>query len=69
MVGAEERGPYTRPPLSKELLAGEHEPDQCDFDRSGVDADWRFGERATALDAGARRVHAGVRRRARRTSG
>ena len=56
VVGEEEHGPYTRPPLSKELLAGDHEPAQCDFDHAGVDAQWRFGERATALDADARRV-------------
>ncbi len=56
VVGAEARGPYTRPPLSKELLAGDHEPEQCGFDHSGVDADWRLGARASALDTEARRV-------------
>ena len=56
VVGDEARGPYTRPPLSKELLAGDHEPAQCDFDHSGVDAHWRLGEPATALDTEARKV-------------
>ena len=56
VVGDEQRGPYTRPPLSKELLAGDHEPGQCDFDHAAVEAQWRLGEPATALDAGARRV-------------
>ena len=56
VVGAEERGPYTRPPLSKELLAGDHEPEQCGFDHSVVEADWRFGQAATALDPERRRV-------------
>ena len=56
VVGDERRGPYTRPPLSKELLAGDHEPEQCDFDHAVVEAQWRFGEPATALDTSARRV-------------
>ncbi len=56
VVGDEERGPYTRPPLSKELLAGEHEPEQCALDHSGVDAHWRLGQRATSLDADAHRL-------------
>lgn len=59
VVGDERRGPYTRPPLSKELLAGEHEPEQCDFDHSGVDADWRLGAPATALDVEGRHVTVG----------
>lgn len=56
VIGAEARPPYTRPPLSKELLAGDHEPARCDFDRSMVDATWRLGETAAALDLRRRRV-------------
>jgi len=56
VVGAEERPPYTRPPLSKELLAGEHEPEQCALPSDKVDVDWRLGTRATGLDLARREV-------------
>src|SRR6185436_6169157 len=59
MVGAEEHLPYDRPPLSKELLAGECEPDAIGLRRQPYDElalDWRLGRRATAFDPGARTV-------------
>jgi NADPH-dependent 2,4-dienoyl-CoA reductase/sulfur reductase-like enzyme len=59
MIGAERHLPYDRPPLSKELLAGEWEPDRTDLRRQGYDdlgLDWRLGRHATALDVGARTV-------------
>jgi len=56
VVGEEERPPYTRPPLSKELLAGEHEPAQCALPSEKVDVEWRLGTRATGLDLERREV-------------
>ena len=60
VIGAELHRPYDRPPLSKKVLAGEWEPDRIAlrapdaFD--SLDATWRLGRRATALDIGAREV-------------
>jgi 3-phenylpropionate/trans-cinnamate dioxygenase ferredoxin reductase component len=56
IVGDEPRMPYTRPPLSKELLAGEHDLPRCDFDCSEVEARWSLGTPATNLDVAAREV-------------
>jgi 3-phenylpropionate/trans-cinnamate dioxygenase ferredoxin reductase component len=59
MVGAEEHLPYDRPPLSKELLAGEWEPDQITLRRQSydeLDIDWRLGRSAARLDVARRRV-------------
>jgi NADPH-dependent 2,4-dienoyl-CoA reductase/sulfur reductase-like enzyme len=50
VVGDEARMPYTRPPLSKELLAGDHTEDQCAFPADTVDAEWRLGTAAASLD-------------------
>jgi hypothetical protein len=44
------RRPYTRPPLSKELLVGEQEPDGCALACDGLDVEWRLGATATGLD-------------------
>jgi NADPH-dependent 2,4-dienoyl-CoA reductase/sulfur reductase-like enzyme len=58
-IGGESHLPYDRPPLSKELLAGEAEPDQIVLRKQGVDdldLDWRLAARAVALDAQAREV-------------
>jgi NADPH-dependent 2,4-dienoyl-CoA reductase/sulfur reductase-like enzyme len=52
-IGGESHLPYDRPPLSKELLAGEAEPEQIVLRKQGVDdleLDWRLGARAVALD-------------------
>jgi 3-phenylpropionate/trans-cinnamate dioxygenase ferredoxin reductase subunit len=57
VVGEEEHLPYTRPPLSKELLAGEQEPEQCALPSGRVpDIEWRLGTAATGLDTGAREL-------------
>jgi len=51
-IGAEPHLPYDRPPLSKELLRGDWEPDQVVLRKQGVDdldLDWRLGARAVAL--------------------
>jgi 3-phenylpropionate/trans-cinnamate dioxygenase ferredoxin reductase subunit len=59
-VSAERERPYDRPPLSKELLRGDREPDQIRLNKpDGFDAlalDLRLGVRAEALDPGARVV-------------
>jgi 3-phenylpropionate/trans-cinnamate dioxygenase ferredoxin reductase subunit len=55
MVGAESHLPYDRPPLSKEVLAGEEHADATALRKQpydDLDLDWRLGRRATALDAG-----------------
>jgi NADPH-dependent 2,4-dienoyl-CoA reductase/sulfur reductase-like enzyme len=56
-VGEEQHLPYDRPPLSKELLAGESEPDQIALRKhpyDDLDLDMRLGHRATDLDVDAR---------------
>jgi 3-phenylpropionate/trans-cinnamate dioxygenase ferredoxin reductase subunit len=51
IVGAERHAPYDRPPLSKQLLAGTVEQSACALRRSpDLDATWRLGTAATALD-------------------
>ncbi len=58
-IGAEPHLPYDRPPLSKELLRGEWEPEQLALRKQGVDdleLDWRLDARAVALDARERAV-------------
>jgi NADPH-dependent 2,4-dienoyl-CoA reductase/sulfur reductase-like enzyme len=59
LVGAEPHLPYDRPPLSKQLLAGEWEPQELVLRRASYDElelDLRLGVRATGLDAAARVV-------------
>src|SRR5947209_3663360 len=56
MVGAERHPPYTRPPLSKQLLAGEHSVDQVHLPSEDLGAEWRLGVSAASLDRGRRRV-------------
>jgi NADPH-dependent 2,4-dienoyl-CoA reductase/sulfur reductase-like enzyme len=56
VVGEEEHPPYTRPPLSKQLLAGEMERAKVDLRWQEVDAEWRLGVRAEQLDPERRRV-------------
>jgi 3-phenylpropionate/trans-cinnamate dioxygenase ferredoxin reductase component len=59
-VGAEAELPYDRPPLSKQVLQGQWEPekttlrDQGQMDGLGVT--WHLGRRATALDPATRTV-------------
>jgi len=58
-IGAEPHLPYDRPPLSKELLRGDWEPDEIVLRKQGVDElelDWRLDARAVALDTAAREV-------------
>jgi NADPH-dependent 2,4-dienoyl-CoA reductase/sulfur reductase-like enzyme len=59
MLGDERHLPYDRPPLSKELLAGEWEPDQIALRKQpydDLDLDLRLGRRATGLDVAGRSV-------------
>ncbi|MEX2255804.1 MAG: FAD/NAD(P)-binding oxidoreductase [Acidimicrobiia bacterium] len=59
VVGDEPHEPYDRPPLSKELLAGETEPDEIALRRQPLDelgADWHLGRSAVGLDVAARTV-------------
>jgi len=56
MVGAEQHLPYTRPPLSKELLAGEQEVERVRLPCDTLDAEWRLGVAAAGLDRDRRRV-------------
>jgi NADPH-dependent 2,4-dienoyl-CoA reductase/sulfur reductase-like enzyme len=59
VVGAEPHLPYTRPPLSKELLHGEAEPA---FPCDDLDVEWRLGTTATGLDLARREVELGDER-------
>ena len=57
LVGDERHLPYDRPPLSKELLAGEWEPEQIALRKQpfdDLDLDLWLGRRATGLDAAGR---------------
>lgn len=54
MVGDEPHRPYTRPPLSKDLLTGEQTAEQCALPHGTLDVSWRLGVPATGLD---RRAH------------
>ena len=60
LLGAEAQLPYDRPPLSKQLLQGDWEPDRLEL-RSGaalaaLELDLRLGRPATALHSGRREV-------------
>ena len=56
MVGDERHLPYTRPPMSKELLAGEYSVDRVRLPCDTLEAQWRLGVSATSLDRRRRRV-------------
>lgn len=54
MVGAEDRLPYDRPPLSKKLLAGEWEPDRISLrkteDFESLQLEWELGSPAVSAN-------------------
>ncbi len=60
LIGAEPHLPYDRPPLSKRVLSGEHEPDRIHLRKpdeyAELDFDVRLGVRAERLDIQARRI-------------
>jgi 3-phenylpropionate/trans-cinnamate dioxygenase ferredoxin reductase component len=53
LVGEEDRLPYDRPPLSKQVLSGTWEPERTalrrESDLTALDADFRLGNKATGL--------------------
>jgi 3-phenylpropionate/trans-cinnamate dioxygenase ferredoxin reductase component len=53
LIGAEARPPYDRPPLSKQLMAGEVDDTTLRADLGSLEADVRLGERAERLGDGA----------------
>jgi len=54
IVGAEDRQPYDRPPLSKKVLSGEWEADRISLrkpeDLAKLNIDWKLGSAATSLN-------------------
>jgi NADPH-dependent 2,4-dienoyl-CoA reductase/sulfur reductase-like enzyme len=56
IIGDEPHLPYTRPPLSKELLAGEHTIDRVRLPCETLDAEWRLNVAAASLDRRRKRV-------------
>ncbi|OII68872.1 FAD-dependent oxidoreductase [Streptomyces sp. CC77] len=57
IVGDEPHLPYDRPPLSKQVLTSDVEPDVTGLALpEGLDADWRLGRPAVGLDLEARTV-------------
>ena len=56
LIGREPRLPYTRPPLSKELLQGTQEIEQVAFQLGDLEVEWRLGVPATRLDRPRHRV-------------
>ena len=60
IVGAEEHRPYNRPPLSKQILAGEMEPGKNELKADELEVTWRLGEPATGLDRSERAVELGA---------
>ncbi len=60
VIGAERHWPYDRPPLSKQLLAGEWDAERVTLrppeSYDELEAEWRLGRRAVALHPNAREV-------------
>lgn len=58
LVGDEDRPPYDRPPLSKQVLAGDWEPERATIPVpvDELDVEWILGRRAVGLDLTDRRV-------------
>ena len=56
MIGQEPHLPYTRPPLSKELLQGTQEIEDSALQVGELDVEWRLGVPATGLDRERKRV-------------
>jgi 3-phenylpropionate/trans-cinnamate dioxygenase ferredoxin reductase subunit len=56
IIGREPHLPYTRPPLSKELLQGTQEIEDSALPVGELDVEWRLGVPATGLDREHRRV-------------
>jgi 3-phenylpropionate/trans-cinnamate dioxygenase ferredoxin reductase subunit len=52
LIGAEDRPPYDRPPLSKKLMTGQLDDTSLHADFGALAVDFRPGESATALEPG-----------------
>jgi 3-phenylpropionate/trans-cinnamate dioxygenase ferredoxin reductase component len=59
LIGAEQRPPYDRPPLSKKLLTGELDDTSLRADLDALGTDVRLGETATAIGPGTLSTDAG----------
>ncbi len=57
LIGQEPHLPYTRPPLSKDLLQGKQQPGESAFPLGELEVQWQLGIAADALDRQNRRVH------------
>ena len=70
VVGAEQRLPYDRPPLSKQFLVDGWEDEKLALARDGVeklDVDWKLGVAAASLDSAACRSRSTTARPSRAT--
>ncbi|MGW6459918.1 NAD(P)/FAD-dependent oxidoreductase [Streptomyces sp. NPDC055078] len=60
LIGEERHPPYDRPPLSKQILKGEWQPERLALRPAGtldgLDAEWLLGRRAVGLDVAGRTV-------------
>lgn len=58
VVDADSERPYDRPPLSKQMLTGEWEPEKIllPAGKENLDLEFRLGVRAKAVDLGARQI-------------
>jgi 3-phenylpropionate/trans-cinnamate dioxygenase ferredoxin reductase subunit len=60
VIGEEQRAPYDRPPLSKQILSGNWDPDRAPLATEdaleALDIEWRLGSRAVGLDLSDREV-------------
>ncbi len=56
VIGQERHLPYTRPPLSKELLHGTQNREQTAFPLAELDVEWRLGVPAVGLNRSDRQV-------------
>lgn len=58
VIGAESHTPYDRPPLTKQLLLGDWEPDRLTLAayKDDLGVTWRLGVAASGLDLASRRV-------------
>ncbi|SFC73057.1 NADPH-dependent 2,4-dienoyl-CoA reductase, sulfur reductase [Streptomyces aidingensis] len=57
LLGGENRRPYDRPPLSKEVMLGQAESSELDIDYAALDITLLQGRAATGLDPAARLLH------------
>ncbi|HUA31611.1 MAG TPA: FAD-dependent oxidoreductase, partial [Streptosporangiaceae bacterium] len=62
LVGAEDRPPYDRPPLSKRLMTGQLDDTTLRDDMDSLGLELRLGETATGLDDGVLRTDSGEHR-------